>query len=229
MSVAEFAQHLDMAMHQPDLTSDDIKLGAERAGHAGVAAFYTNTCWTSTVAEILAGTKTRIGAAVGFPLGNSDTATKLSEVDNAIRLGATSVDMVANVGAWRSGDHDLVRREIESFVARCRDRALTKLIFEVWYLKDEEIGSLADLCIELGVDYIKTSTGPNVAPSEGQVAIMLERARGTRTRVKVSGVPRTFTLATVLWMLERGVDLIGTGKAPELVEQYATLSSSIDR
>lgn len=48
----------------------------------------------------------------------------------------------------------------------------------------------------------------------------MKSALGGRTRLKLSGVPRQFTLAATLWMLDMGVELIGTRSAPALVEQY---------
>ena len=55
---------------------------------------------------------------VGFPFGASTTEVKALEARRAIRDGAREIDMVINVGALKSGDHDLVRRDIEKVVGR---------------------------------------------------------------------------------------------------------------
>ncbi|SKG13339.1 Uncharacterised protein [Mycobacteroides abscessus subsp. abscessus] len=45
-----------------------------------------------------------------------------------------------------------------------------------------------------------------------------------KTLLKVSGVPRTFTMAATLWLIDRmGVSLIGTRSAAQLVAQYQEL------
>ena len=106
---------------------------------------------------------------------------------------------------------------------RCAGRALSKLIFEVGFLTDEEIVTLTKIGVAGGVDYVKTSTGSAAFPNEAQVRLMLEHTAGTATKVKVSGLPRTFTLAATLWMLDLGVDLMGTRSAAALVRQYADL------
>lgn len=219
MTTRQFAKHLDMAAHQPNLTTDEVRQRARIARDLDVAAFYTNTYWTSLVANELHGSSVRVGAAVGFPLGNGATDAKITEVDVALRDGATSVDMVLNIGAWKEQDITTVRSELEQFVDRCTGRALTKLIFEVAYLSDSEVARLTHLCCDVGVDYVKTATGPDTAPTEEQVRILLDNVTGT-TKVKVSGIPRTFPLASCLWMLDRGVDLIGTGKAADLIRQF---------
>ena len=76
---------------------------------------------------------------VGFPFGASTTEVKALEARRAIRDGAREIDMVINVGALKSGDHDLVRRDIEKVSDACREAgALTKVIIETALLTDEE-------------------------------------------------------------------------------------------
>jgi deoxyribose-phosphate aldolase len=86
--------------------------------------------------------------------------------------------------------------------------------------------TLTKIGVAAGVDYVKTSTGSEAFPGEPQVRLMLDHTDGTPTKVKVSGLPRTFTLAATLWMLELGVDLMGTRSAAALVQQYTQLHAA---
>jgi deoxyribose-phosphate aldolase len=151
------------------------------------------------------------------------TRVKIAEIEASLEDGATAVDMVVNIGALRGQDLTLVETEVAELRERCAGRALSKLIFEVGFLTDEEIVTLTKIGVDAGVDYVKTSTGSQAFPDEAQVRLMLEHTAGTDTQVKVSGLPRTFTLAATLWMLELGVDLMGTRSAAALVRQYADL------
>jgi deoxyribose-phosphate aldolase len=223
LTPAEYAKHLDMAMHLQSLTEPEIRSAAGEAREAGVAALYTNSFWVPVVAEVLAGSDVRAGTAIAFPYGAAPTRVKLAEIDAGLEDGATAVDMVVNIGALRAGDHALVAAEVAALRERCAGRALSKVIFEVGFLSDEEIVALTRICCDAGVDHVKTSTGSEAFPTESQVRLMLEHTAGTDTRVKVSGLPRTFTLAATLWMLELGVDLMGTRSAAALVRQYADL------
>ena len=68
--------------------------------------------------------------------------------------------------------------------------------------------------------YVKTATGSQAFPDMNQVQIMKDNLFGD-TKIKVSGVPRTFTLAAAIHMFEKmGVSLIGTRSAGKLVEEY---------
>jgi deoxyribose-phosphate aldolase len=221
LTPAEYAQHLDMAMHRQSLTESEVRASAAEARAAGVAAFYTNSYWVPVVADALDGCDVRVGTAIAFPYGAAPTRVKLAEIDAGLQDGATAVDMVVNIGALRDRDLSLVATELAELRRRCADRALSKVIFEVGFLSDEEIVLLTELCCEAGVDYVKTATGTEAFPTEAQVRLMLEHTAGTPTQVKVSGLPRTFTLAASLWMLELGVDLMGTRSAAALVRQYA--------
>lgn len=230
LTVPQYAQHLDMALHLQSSTEEDIREHATAARDAGVAACYTNSYWTPVVAEVLAGSETRVGTAISFPYGCTSTAMKFAEIDEGLELGATAVDMVVNIGRLRMGDHAFVRTEVEGLVERTRGRALSKVIFEVCYLSDEEIATLTRICSDASVDYVKTATGSQGFPEERQVKIMRDNITDTSTRLKVSGIPRTFSLAASLWMIDRlGVSLIGTRSAAKLVGEYAALLAAEDK
>lgn len=222
LSVAEYAKHFDMALHLQSSTEQDIREHARAARAADVAACYTNSYWTPVVAEELEGSDVRVGTAISFPYGATSTAMKFAEIDEGLELGATAVDMVLNIGAFRDGNDDLVIRELEGLVERCRGRAISKLIFEVCFLTDDEIARLTRLCSDAGVDYVKTATGSEGFPTEAQVKIMRDNITNPETKLKVSGVPRTFTMPATLWLIEKlGVSLIGTRSAAKLVQEYA--------
>jgi deoxyribose-phosphate aldolase len=223
MTVAEYAQHFDMALHQQASLEADIRAHAQAARDAGVATCYTNSFWVPAVAEVLAGSPTRTGTAISFPYGCTSTALKFAEIDEGLGLGAGAVDMVVNIGALRDGNLALVEKEVAGLVERCRAAgALSKLIYEVCFLSDQEIVTLTRLCSDAGIDYVKTATGSEGFPTEHQVRLMRDNITNPATKLKVSGVPRTFTLPATLWMIERlGVSLIGTRSAAALVAQYA--------
>lgn len=221
LTVPQYAKHFDMALHLQSSTEDDIREHAQTARDAGVAACYTNSFWTPVVADVLKGSDVRVGTAISFPYGCTSTAMKFAEIEEGLELGATAVDMVVNIGAVHDGNYSLVEKELVGLVDRCKDKAITKLIFEVGFLTDEQIADLTKLCCEVGIDYVKTATGSEAFPSEHQIRIMKENLSGDKTKLKVSGVPRTFTMPATLWMIEKlGVSLIGTRSAARLVKEY---------
>jgi len=220
LTVEQFAKHLDLAYLSPNLQREDIIEACRIAAKYKLANVNVNSYWAPLVKAELYGTEVGPSAVIGFPYGACTSQTKYAELKEMVELGCTACDMVVNVGALKDGNLDLVREEIQEFVRICGDGCDTKLIFEVGFLTDEEIAVLTKICCEYGVDYVKTATGSQEFPDLHHVEIMKANLSGD-TKIKVSGVPRTFTLPAVLYMFEElGVSLVGTRSAGKLVESY---------
>ena len=112
-----------------------------------------------------------IGTGIAFPFGTAPAAVKAFEVEDAVRRGCTAVDMVMNIGALKSGDHQAVAEELRLF-KQAAAGAVTKCILEVCYLTDEEIAAACKLVAEAGIDYAKTSSGQFEGPSLEQFLVM---------------------------------------------------------
>ena len=100
--------------------------------------------------------------------------------------------------------------------------------FEVGFLSDEEIATLTKMCCEHNITYVKTATGTQAFPDIKHVEIMKNNLSGN-TKIKVSGVPRTFALPATLYMFEHmGVSLCGTRSAGILTDQYEKYLGSLN-
>lgn len=229
LTVEEFAKHLDLAYLAPNLQKADIIEACDIAKKYHLNAVNVNSCWGELVVNELKGSDVGPSAVIGFPYGAMSTKSKLFELQEMVDIGCTACDMVINIGAMKDGNYDLVRHEISEFVRICGDKCETKLIFEVGFLTDEEIALLTKMSCELGVTYVKTATGSQAFPTDRQVKIMRDNLSGN-TKIKVSGVPRTFTLAAELHMFEHlGVSLSGTRSAGKLVEQYKEFLEELEQ
>ena len=119
-----------------------------------------NPTWVKRAAERLRGSEVRVCTVIGFPLGANTPEIKAMETRRALREGAREIDMVINIGALKSGDHDLVRRDIAGVSDACREvGALNKVIIEAAFLTDEEKVIACRLAKQARAHYVKTSTG----------------------------------------------------------------------
>lgn len=221
LTVQEFAKHFDLALLAPNVQENDVKAACATAAKYQVNSINVNSCWIETAKRELAGTGVPYSAVIGFPYGTPISKVKYLELEEMLKLGCGACDMVINVGALKDGNLALVHEEVKTFADMCREaKADSKLIFEVGFLTDEEIAALTKICCEHGITYVKTATGSQAFPDMHQVQIMKENLSGD-TKIKVSGVPRTFTLAAAMFMFEHlGVSLIGTRSAGKVVEEY---------
>lgn len=223
LTVNEFAKHLDLALLAPDVQEKAVIEACNTAAKYQVNCVNVNSCWIDTARKALEGSGVGYSAVIGFPYGTAISKVKYLELEEMLKVGCSACDMVINVGALKDGNLALVHDEVKTFADMCREaKADSKLIFEVGFLTDEEIATLTKICCEHGISYVKTATGSQAFPDMHQVQIMKENLSGD-TKIKVSGVPRTFTLAAAMFMFEHmGVSLIGTRSAGKLVEQYSS-------
>ena len=222
LTVNEFAKHLDLALLAPDVQEKAVVEACHTAATHQVNCVNVNSCWIDVAKQALAGSGVGYSAVIGFPYGAAISKVKYLELEEMLKAGCSACDMVINIGAMKDGNLKLVRDEVKTFADMCREaKADSKLIFEVGFLSDEDIATLTKICCEYGISYVKTATGSQAFPDMHQVQIMRANLSGD-TKIKVSGVPRTFTLAAALFMIDHlGLSLMGTRSAGKLVDQYA--------
>lgn len=159
-------------------------------------------------------------SVIAFPHGLSDVHTKSLEIERAIAKGASEVDVVLNLAATKSHDWNRVKTELAE-LREASDRHVLKIILEVGLLTREEIIEASKLCLDVNVDFLKTSTGVNVklesAKTAEYVALLKDLTSGTRTRVKASGGIKS--LKDCQLMIEAGASRIGTSNSIEIMKQ----------
>ena len=98
------------------------------------------------------------------------------------------VRMVINIGALKSGDFQLVERDIEAVTQPCRDcGTVSKVIIEAAFLTDAEKVTACTLAKAAGADFVKTSTG--FGPGGATVAdvTLMRQVVGQDVGVKAAG------------------------------------------
>lgn len=129
-----------------------------KIGH--VAAVCVYPVFVKQARGLLHGSGIKVAAVAGaFPHGQSPIKVKLEEVRYALDEGAEEIDMVLSRGALLEGDYNRVREEVAMVKGLCGEQTL-KVILETGELPTAEYVKLAaELAIEGGADFIKTSTG----------------------------------------------------------------------
>lgn len=194
---------LDHAILQPTLTDAQMREELASVRPYPLASVCIKPYAVRLACDVLEGTAIRVGTVIGFPHGAARPAVKAFEAAQAFAEGAVEVDMVVNVGKVLGEDWAFVRDDIRAVleVARAHD-GLLKVIFETDLLPDDKPKiALCEICTELGVDFVKTSTGfgfvkgpdghlASVGATEHDVALM-RRHCGLKVGVKASGGIRT--------------------------------------
>lgn len=220
----QLAWMIDHTLLKPTATKDDIARLCDEARRYGFATVCVNPFNVSLAANLLRKTDVRVCAVVGFPLGATTPEVKAFEAEDAIRRGAGEVDMVINLGALKSGDHALVRRDIEGVVGVARPRrVVTKVIIEAYFLTDEEKVEACTIAKEAKADFVKTSTGFGSGGATAHDVELMRRTVGEEMGVKAAGGIRTFE--TAMSLIEAGATRIGASVGVAIVEGYKSNSS----
>lgn len=152
-----------------------------------------------------------ICTVVGFPLGNSSTITKVVETRNAIKDGATEIDMVINISALKNGNYDYIKDEIRE-VKKAVGKNILKVIIETCYLTDEEIAIATRIVDNSSADFVKTSTGFGSRGASFDDIIIMKNAITKETKIKASGGIRT--AEDMQKYIALGCDRIGASQLP---------------
>jgi deoxyribose-phosphate aldolase len=212
----DLARFIDHTLLKPDATATDIDRLCDEALEFGFASVCVNPTWVRRCAERLRGSEVRVASVVGFPFGAMVPRVKATEARQALRDGAREIDMVINIGALKSGDHDLVADDIARISEACHEvGALNKVILETALLDDEEKVIGSHLAKVAKADYVKTSTGYGGGGATVHDVLLMRETVGQGMGVKASGGIRT--AEDVREMMAAGASRIGASAGVSIV------------
>ncbi|UCG89804.1 MAG: deoxyribose-phosphate aldolase, partial [Candidatus Heimdallarchaeota archaeon] len=210
------AKYIDHTLLKADATEEEIRKLCEEAESYGFASVCVNPTNVKQASEFLKGSSVKVCTVIGFPLGATTPTVKAIETRDAIANGAEEVDMVINVGALKSGNDDLVRRDIEAVVQAAEGKAIVKVILETALLSKEEIVKGSLLSKLGGADFVKTSTGFSTAGALVEDVALMRKTVGPEMGIKAAGGIRTQEAAEE--MIKAGATRIGASASVAIVK-----------
>jgi len=218
---ARLAAMIDHTLLRADATREEIlQICAEARTHS-FASVCVNSSWVPLVARELRGSSVKTCTVVGFPLGAMSTAGKVFETEEAIRSGATEVDMVLAVGLLRAGEELAAEKDIRAVAEAChRGGAILKVILETALLNDAQKVTACKLSVAAGADFVKTSTGFSKSGATAKDIALMRRTVGPGIGVKASGGIRT--RADAQTMIAAGASRIGASASVRIVQEPAS-------
>ena len=222
------AKYFDQTLLRAYATDADFEAFCKESAAYRFKMVAINSVPVKKCKEYLKDSDVLVGAAIGFPLGQTTVECKVFETKQAIENGADEIDYVVNVGELKSGNLAYIEDEMTRIVAVCREYGKTvKVIFENCYLTNEEKRALCEIALRVRPDFIKTSTGFGTPPAGVAVGATVEDVRlmksivGDKVKVKAAGGIRT--LDDALRMIEAGAERIGTSAGVKIIEELKAL------
>lgn len=215
MDIQEILQKVDHTVLSVSATWDDIRALCDDGMRYNTASVCIPALYVKKAAEYVNG-KLPICTVIGFPNGYSTTAAKCFETEDAVRNGASEIDMVISVGTLKAGDDEAVRRDIEAVRAACKNQIL-KVIIETCLLTEEEKIRMCRIVSDSGADFIKTSTGFSTAGATFDDIRLFKAHCAPHLKIKAAG--GISSIADAEEFIRLGADRLGTSRIVKLVKE----------
>ncbi|MFQ3621007.1 MAG: deoxyribose-phosphate aldolase [Spirochaetales bacterium] len=169
-------------------TEDDVRKACQTACKYGFRAVVAFPQFLRVLVEELKGSGVRAQIPVGFPCGGVTTKVKCVEAEEGLQQGASDLDMVMNIAAFKARDYKKVQADIEAVLAIARPFQVPfKVIIEIGVLTDEEIITASKLVADSGADFVKTCTGFGPGRATCHAVELIKESIPDRVKIKASG------------------------------------------
>lgn len=184
------SKYIDQTLLKADATKEEIEKLCHEAKEYDFASVCINPYWVSLCAEILKDSDVKVCTVIGFPLGANTTATKVFETQDAIKNGADEIDMVMNIGCFKSEEYDVVLNDIKAVKQAAQDK-IVKVIIETCLLNNNQIIKACQIVKDAKADFVKTSTGFSSGGADVEHIALMKNVVGDDVLIKASGGIRT--------------------------------------
>ncbi len=212
----KLSSYIDHTILKPDAVQSEVKRICDEAKEYKFKSVCVNPVHVSYCSKELENSDVIVCAVIGFPLGANTTETKIAEAEQALKNGATELDMVINIGKLKDKDFNYVLNDISEIAKLTKQsKTLSKVIIETCLLTDAEKVAACLLAKEAKADFVKTSTGFSKAGATAEDIGLMRFIVGEQMGVKASGGIRTYDDA--IKMIERGATRIGASASVQIV------------
>lgn len=228
-SLHEIAKMIDHSLLHPTMTDREMIDGCKIAKAYDMATACVKPMFVSKASDILKGSDTKVCAVIGFPHGNSTTKIKVAETKQAIKEGATEIDMVIHAGKVLGKDWKYIKKDISAVNKAClKGGAILKVIFENDFIPDHASKiKLCKICNAVKVAFVKTSTGYGYVKSPSgeynykgatvEDVMLMRKYCNPEIQIKAAGGIRS--LDDLLKYKELGVTRVGATASVIMLEE----------
>ncbi len=216
ISTEEIASRIDYTNLKANINLEDVKRLCKESVENHFAAVCIPPVFITDAVKWLEGSDVKVATVVGFPMGYGATSAKVEGIKNAADKEADEVDVVMNIAAVKNGRWAFARNDIEAMATTAHlNNKIIKVIIEIGLLTREEIEKVCEICVDAGVDYVKTSTGFLGRGATVEDIELLRTLLPAPVKIKASGGIKSRAQADAL--IRAGADRIGASAALDLI------------
>lgn len=218
MTIQDILSHVDHTLLKPSATWEEIQQICDDAIHYHTASVCIPPAYVGKV-KAYVGDRIPVCTVIGFPNGYNTTAVKAFETADAVKNGASEIDMVINIGWVKDRKWDALRDEIDAVKESCNGRLL-KVIVETCELSQDEKVKITEIVDQSSADYIKTSTGFSTGGATFDDVKLFASVIQNGTKIKAAG--GIHSIADAEKFLNLGASRLGTSRIVSLVKKGET-------
>lgn len=209
---------LEHRLTRPNASLNELDAACALALHHQLSSVAVSPWLVKPAARLLARSRVRLTAVIGYPHGGQLSAVKAFEAAKAIENGATQLDFVLNAGALISGDDQATLDDMQAVIEMAHSAmAVAGVIIQAAPLDEELLRRACRLAARAGADYVVTSPGEEQAAGTIDLAGFLHRAVGEHLEVKAAGL---FTdLDQIARAVDSGAGQVSTSFSPALAAE----------
>lgn len=221
-AIEDYIEHTNLS---PLVTSEEIEQLVKEAKACNFYGLCVPPYWAKKARREIGEAPISLVTVIGFPLGFHRSEVKIQEVKSALREGVNEFDVMVNLSAIKNGAYHWVKIEMSQIATLVHEQErLLKVIIETAYLDEEEIRQVCKVCVDAGVDFIKTSSGYASQGAQLDKVKLLREILPSQVGLKASGGINSFASAKAF--IEAGADRIGTSSGFKIFQEFQASKSS---
>ncbi|MEO6131838.1 MAG: deoxyribose-phosphate aldolase [Saprospiraceae bacterium] len=214
----QLAQYIDHSYLRPDGNEEMIDRLIVETKEYGFKAICIPPMYLQYAAEKASERSFLLCTVAGFPIGYDHVEAKIASITRSALLGADEVDVVINLSAVKTGHWELTKNELKALHATAIESGIIlKSIIEAQLLTEDEIMRICEISNDLGLHFVKTSTGFFGDPVKEETVRLLRRHLDPSIRIKASGGINKYQQA--LNMIRAGADRLGCSQSVAIVKK----------
>ena len=197
MDGKKFASLCDVGAFSALTTKSEVDYAIEVAKKYHPFALFTPKCYCKYVSDALKGTGVGLEFSICSPLGHDEVETKVFGTKRYIELGLTEVETYLNLSYFKSGMYKEAFEDVLAVRKAMPDDMVLKCIIQTPVLSDEELKMAAQLCVDAGVNYVKTGNatyGPTTVHAVDVLANALQGKAQIKATTPFSSIEHIYSL-----------------------------------
>ncbi len=215
-----YTQFIDYALLKPTMFPSEVVFECQRAIDYGFYSVCVPPVYVELAQKTVRKSNVKVATVIGFPLGYTDTDTKIFEAQRAVERGASELDIVIQIGWAKARKYQEIKRELALICTHLPKTITTKAILELSYLSQEEKRELILALADSAVDFLKTATGFGPGGATLEDVKMMQRLLKGRKKIKAAGGIKD--VQAFLKFIQAGIDRIGTSSGPAIIDKLSS-------